>query len=133
MTKYIVSTLSAHTTYAGWINNNGINNVSRSVTVNGGARVASRTKGDPVTHEGILTRVTDEEAKFLAEHPHFKKHQERGFVKIVNIARDPDTVAHAMSKDSGSRPKTPADVIEYSRKKDAGKEPGTELRLASNK
>ena len=133
MAKYVVSTLSADTRYAGWVNNNGINNVARSVLVKGGARVASRGKGEPVTHEGVLTRVSDEDAKFLSDHAHFKRHQEKGFVKIVNIARDPDTVAQAMSKDTGSTPKTPEDVADYSRKKGLGKEPGTELKAVSNK
>ncbi len=133
MAKHVVSTLSADTRYACWVNNNGINNVTRSVLVKGGAGVASRGNGDPVTREGVITHITDEEAKLLAENAHFKRHQERGFVKIVNIARDPDTVAQSMTTKDGSRPKTPKDVEEYAAKKGLAKEPGTAFQAVYNK
>lgn len=133
MSKHIISTLSADMRYAGWANTNGTNAIAHSVLVKGGAGVASLGKGDPLTREGAITHVSDEDARFLAAHPHFKRHQEGGFVRILNIARDPDTVAQSMEKDQGSRPKNPKDVQDYAEKKGLGKEPGTEFGATTNR
>lgn len=31
----------------------------------------------------VVAEISDEDAAFLADHPHFVEHQRRGFVKIV--------------------------------------------------
>lgn len=128
MSKHVVSTLSADTRYVDWDRSGGINRLTRGVLVKGGAGVASRGKGDPVTPEGVITHISDDDARFLAEHKMFREHQEKGFVKIVNVAKDPDTVAQSMEKDAGSRPRNQKDVKDY-----AGKKGDDTLQAVTNK
>jgi hypothetical protein len=101
MTKHVISTLAADQKYASWETHSGVGTILRSVYVKGGASVASPGSGAIITPEGVSTTVSDEDAKFLAEHPEFQKHQERGFVKIVGPALDANSVAQKMSKDDG--------------------------------
>lgn len=70
MSKQIQSTLQADTRYVE-DPPSGIS-APRSVVVKGVRR------GRPV-----VTEVSDDDAAFLAVHPHFVEHQQRGFVKIV--------------------------------------------------
>lgn len=110
MGKHVVSTLTSDVRFADWVDMNGIKKVQKSVLVKGGAGVARGPIGHAVTNAGVITHVSDEDARFLSEHPHFKRQQEAGYVKIVNIARDPDSVAQSMSVDNGSRPRNDGDI-----------------------
>ena len=129
MAKHVVSTLGADTKYTAWRTTAGVNTVLKEVLVRGGAQVNDKLG---VAVDGVRTEVSDEDAKFLSEHGMFKFHQERGHVKIVNIARDPNTVAQSMSVDEGTRPRTPEDVEKFAKEKGLGKEPGTGLKAATN-
>lgn len=134
MSKHIVSTLSASTDYTDWDNAHGVRTKRRSVTVKGGALVASAQRGgDPYTPQGLITHVSDDDAKFLSEHPHFKEHQERGFVKIITINKDADTVAQSMTKDDLSRPKTEKDVADYQKANEKKNPDMTGLQAVTNK
>lgn len=53
--------------------------VKESIIIAGGAHVASKNL---ITTDGVVTQITDKQAEMLKEHPVFKRHQERGFVKI---------------------------------------------------
>lgn len=111
MTKHVISTLSADNRYTNYVNSAGLNMPDYSVLVKGGAGVALIGNGRIVdTPNGVRTEVTDEEAAFLKTHPHFIEHEKRGFVKIINVAKDPEKVAESMEEDKGSKPKTPKDV-----------------------
>lgn len=114
--KYVVSTLTAHNKFVDWADAGGGKKIRKAVLVKGGAGVASGPVGHAVTRAGVMTKVSDEDAKFLSEHPHFKRQQEAGFVKIVNAARDPDSVAQSMSTDDGSRPRNVDDAKKLGKK-----------------
>ena len=129
MAKHVISTLGADTKYTAWRTNAGVNTVLKEVLVRGGAGVNDK-RG--VAVDGVRTEVSDEDAKFLSEHGMFKLHQERGHVKIVNIARDPDAVAQGMEVDEGTRPRNPGDVDKFAKEKGLGKEPGTDLKATTN-
>jgi hypothetical protein len=88
-----------------------------------------------MTPAGVRTEVSDADAEFLAGHKQFQTHQERGFVKIEKIARDPDTVAQKMETDKGGAPKTPDDVKKEAEElaKKSGLKPDETLQVATNK
>lgn len=135
--KHVFSTLNASTAYTDYANQSGINTPVRRVLVHGGAGVAQAAGAGArvYTPQGVRTEVTDEEAEFLAKHPHFIEHQKRGHVRIENIARDPDKVAEKMDQDDGSAPKTAADVAKFAEDaaKKSGLAPDETLQVASNK
>jgi hypothetical protein len=133
--RHIISTLSADTRYTNWRNDAGLNTPDHSVLVRGGAGVALIGGGQIVeTPQGVRTEVSDSDAVFLSEHPQFKEHVARGFVRILNTAQDPDKVAESMASDVGSLPKTPEDVKkaadEAAKKQEAGTPP---LQAVTNK
>ena len=128
MAKHVISTLTADTQYNDWVNQGGINARTRSVLVRGGAGVAN---SQFVTPDGVRTPVSNEDAEFLANHGIFKEHQKGGFVKIINMDRDPDSVAQSMSKDEGSRPRNEKDVERFSKDKKLDKD--EKLQVVSNK
>ncbi len=82
---YVVNTASAGTDY-----NfektlpNGLSQVVKTISINGGANVASKNL---VTPEGVLTEVSGADLELLKTHPVFKKEQEMGFVKIVHTEK----------------------------------------------
>jgi len=125
MSKYVISTLTADNRYVGWNKSGGVNMIERSVVVRGGAGIPRASDaGDGATPSGVRTQVSDEDAEFLANHPHFQQHAKGGFVKIVNTAQDPEKAAQSMDKDA-SGPKTAKDVAADNKKneKDDGTPP----------
>lgn len=109
--KHVISTLAAPTAYVGWVHNAGLNTIEKKVVIGGGAGVAVIGGGQIIdTPAGVRTEVSDQDAAFLMNHDHFKEHLKRGFVKIVNRPEDPEKSAESMETDTGSAPKTPADV-----------------------
>jgi len=133
--KHVISTLAAPTAYAGWLSNAGLNTIEKKVVINGGAGVAILGGGQIVdTPNASRTEVSDEDAAWLAKHDHFIDHQKRGFVKIVNVPIDPEKAAKSMSKDDGSKPKTPSDVKAAAEANAAKMEAGTPpLQVVTNK
>lgn len=129
MSKHVISTLGADVKYTRWVNSSGLNTIEHAVLVRGGAGVNNK---QGVASDGVRTEVSDSDAEFLAADPMFQFHQKRGHVKIVAIARDPDSVAQSMSKDDGTRPRTEDDVEKFAKEKGLGKEPGTELKATTN-
>jgi len=118
--KYVVSTLTADNRYTDWVNENGTNNPVHSVLIKGGAGVADPRLAVVLgsganTKEGVVTEISDTDAEFLQRNPGFKFHQERGFVKIITVNRNPDSVAQKMTKDDGSRPRNENDVKDFAR------------------
>jgi hypothetical protein len=136
MAKHVFSTLSANTEYADWVTQPGVSSIEKKVLVRGGAGVATQGNGANIyTPQGVRTEVSDEDAEFLANHGIFKFHQERGHVKIENIAKDADKVAQKMDTDAGGKPKTPADVAAEAAKaaKESGLTPNETLQAVTNK
>ena len=136
MAKHIISTLSADTRFVEWGKAPGVSTVRRGVVVRGGAGVALLGAGQQtVTPAGVRTQVSDEDAAFLQNHPMFKDFMARGFIKVENIARDPDTVAQKMEEDDGSRPRNPEDVRKAADEAAArtGLTPDESLQAVTNK
>ena len=108
--KYVISTLTDDTRYTNWRHTSGINMPVGDVLVRGGAGRALVDGSRTVTPKGVQTEVSDEDAAFLADHPHFLEHKKRGFVEIHDRSQVPDRAAKEMATDEGSRPRTQADV-----------------------
>lgn len=132
--RHVISTLAADTRYTNWVNNAGLNMPDHSVLVRGGAGVAHRGSGDIWTPDGLRTEVSDEDAAWLAKHPHFIEHQKKGFVKIVDKPLDANKAAQTMADNDGSRPKTEADVKADAEKAAAevGLKPEETLQVTTN-
>src|ERR1700679_1156718 len=54
----------------------------RKITINGGARVAKGYGRNVVTAPAAMTQVSDDELKFLNNHPVFIDMQKKGFVEV---------------------------------------------------
>jgi hypothetical protein len=138
MAKHVYSTLSADTRYASYDKQPGVNTITHSVLVRGGAGIALRNSGlqqDGVTPNGIRTEVSDEDAEFLMTHGMFQEHVKRGHIRIENVARDPEKMAQKMEPDTGSKPKTQADVQRDAdaAAKNTGLKPEETLQATTNK
>lgn len=77
---HVTSTLSASQSYdfieklAG-----GELHVYHSIVIQGGANVPNKNL---ITLDGVVTEISKKDADMLKDHPNFKRHQERGFVKL---------------------------------------------------
>jgi hypothetical protein len=107
----IYSTLSAGVDYTGYKETDetsGARIPERVVSIKGGAGVASPLDvlaGKPLTAKGTATEVTDEELKFLKEHPVFKEQLKAGFLTIAEGRPEKaDKVAKDMNKNDASAP-----------------------------
>jgi hypothetical protein len=79
---FILSSLTNDTKYCFWEKKaENLVVVKKEILIKGGANVAD--KKTLVTPNGASTEVSDEELALLKENPSFKRHLERGFVKIV--------------------------------------------------
>lgn len=87
---FVYSTLAASTAYVFWTESEGGQKVEKHrITVKGGSGVANKNLITPI---GVATRISEEDAKLLAEHPLFKRHQQKRFVRIEPIEKDPEKV-----------------------------------------
>lgn len=105
---YVASTLSAPTEYTGWsTGGNDVPRAARSVTIAGGAGVATKNL---ITPHGVITRVSDEDALFLLENKVFQMHRDNGYVQILDSKpEDADAVAADMNGKDPSAPITESD------------------------
>lgn len=101
---YVFSTLAAAVSYTGYAAPLGdsLPQVAMSVVVNGGAGVANKRTLD--TPRGVVTEVTEEEAKFLAGHPVFQIHLKNGYVQISDAKADGDEAAADLTGRDESAP-----------------------------
>lgn len=96
-----------------------VRDIIKTVTIKGGAGIATKQLITPL---GVVTKVTDEELKFLEADEAFQTHLRNGFVKIERKKYDVDKVVPDMSSRDGSDPITPEDSkglegVEVSKKK----------------
>lgn len=101
---YVFSTLAAAVSYTGYAKqeNDNVPQVQMAVVVNGGTGVAN--KRTLITPRGVVTEVTEDEAKFLAAHPVFQIHLKNGFVQISDKNADGDEAAADMTGRDESAP-----------------------------
>lgn len=114
--KHVYSRLANSVTYTEWLRGGGdIPTKGREVTIRGGAGIASKHL---ITPMGVVTSVTDEEAEFLTNDHHFRKHAENGYVRIERTKTDVETVVADMgTEEDKSAPLTPSS---YEGAEDAG-------------
>lgn len=95
MAKYILSKMSASVNYNLYNLVDGLPMVRHKITVHGGAGIPSArsgfgemthdTEGRPLwTADGVVTPVSDEDHALLLDHAVFKKHMDKGYVKVIN-------------------------------------------------
>lgn len=104
----IYSTLTSAQEYATWKQNGDLRIKDKSVRINGGANLADNHFITPL---GSVTIVTDDELELLQSNPSFKRHVERGFIKVSKGSDKADVekaVADLLSKDE-SAPLVPED------------------------
>jgi hypothetical protein len=78
--------------------------VEKTVTIQGGAKVANR---GIVTPRGLVTHVTDEDLAHLEKNPVFKQHVENGYIKVERKEVNLDKVVDNMEQEDESAPITP--------------------------
>ena len=90
---YVYCTLTADQCYAIYpsdLNPEKVPKTEREIFVSGGANVIDRRLHTP---RGVATHVSAEELKLLETIPAFKKHKDKGFVKVDEKQHDPEEVA----------------------------------------
>ena len=103
---YVVSTLSQDTSYPIWSDGE-VKTVKKHIVVKGGTGVANKNLITPL---GVVTQITEDEAKHLADHRLFKLHQKNGFVRILDRKIDPEVaVTDGMNSRDNSAPLVPED------------------------
>ncbi len=107
MSKYVYSTLSCNQKYTIWdeSNKSDIHVAKEHIIIRGGTNIADKHLHTP---EGVLTVITDDQAKKLQTIHAFLEHQKLGFVKIENKKKEPEVGVIGMEKADNSAPKTPA-------------------------
>lgn len=94
MSVYVISTMTAAVSYCFYDKVDGMPIVRDKVTIHGGAGIPSLrsgfgeaskdSEGHPLwTAEGIVTTLSDERYEKVKDHNLFKKHLERGYLKVV--------------------------------------------------
>jgi len=115
MTKYITSKMAANVNYAVYTKvNNGLNKVQQVITIRGGADVAD--KMTLVTPEGIVTAISDDEFVKLQDSPIFRRHVERGVLKVSTNERNAEKSSAELTKDNSAQ-LTPKDYKKQGKRK----------------
>lgn len=115
---YITSTMSASVSYAIYKKTmGGLPVVEKEITIEGGANVMSKKL--LATPNGVVTKVTDEELALLEQHPVFKIHASKGFVRVSknNPQEDAITVnVKDMERKDASAPRVDSDYTKKGKK-----------------
>lgn len=87
---YVYSTASAGINYTEYRKvTKDLNQPVKKVYIAGGSNVIQKNLVTPL---GVATQVSDDDLNFLMSHLSFKKHMEKGFMKVENIKKDPEKV-----------------------------------------
>jgi len=107
---YVYSTLANDQKYIQWERGGSDMHVqARSVLVKGGAGVTDKRIVTPL---GVVTEISAEDAALLENNPLFRRHAQKGYVRIDRVKADPEKVAADMNRIDPSAPKTPADYAD---------------------
>ena len=108
---HVASTLTADNKYVEYVEGGADMQIpAREVLIKGGIGIPDRNLVTPTG--AILTEVTDEEAKILANNAVFKMHERNGYVQILGKKADGDKIASGMVTRDGSAPLTPSHFSE---------------------
>lgn len=108
---YVYSTASADTCYTGFVKvTKDLNQPTKRVLIKGGSNVMDKKR--TFTPLGVATNVTEEELDWLLKHPLFKKHMDRGFIRITKNKQEPESVVGDMTTRDKSAQLAPGDYSE---------------------
>lgn len=111
ITHYVYSTLTCDNNYTAWEKGGGdVPHSTGSVLIKGGSNVANRKT--LVTPLGVATGVSDKQLAMLEANPEFRKHSERGFIKVLAHKADPESVVGDMETRGEDAPLVPQDYKE---------------------
>jgi hypothetical protein len=104
--SYVVSTLTSDQAYTLFFKKDddgkSIPRADKVVIVKGGHGVANK---NIITPKGVATAITEEQAKLLEENAAFKRHEKRGFVRILKKnPGDTEKASSDLSQRDGSAP-----------------------------
>ena len=112
---YVTSRMAGGVDYAFYKKGaNGINLVTETITINGGADVID--KRTLITPDGVVTSVTDEQLKKLKTHPLFNIHLQNGGLTIKDTEKSANKAGEELEKDKSSQI-TPEDYEKGNNKK----------------
>lgn len=117
MSKYIYSTISADQKYTFYdTTKNDMPTPRGHVFVAGKANIANKQL---ITPKGVVTKVSDDQYKWLQACDMFQRHVKRGYIKVEDKLHDAGKVASDMEARDASAPLTDGDM--EAKGKDAGK------------
>lgn len=115
---YVLSKLSNSTTYNQYTKGaNGLNIVTKHITIVGGADVTDKNLIMP---DGVITKISDEDLATLLNNKVFQNHLVRGYVKYYKVRPNVEKEAQKMTKDN-SKQLTPADYTDAGKKEPEAK------------
>ena len=112
---YVLSKLTGAQEYNFYAENTaeGVNQVTCSIHINGGANLADKHF---ITPDGVITEITEEQAARLKTHPVFKQHEANGYIKIVNTQKEAEEAKKDTEEGDNSSPLTPKKYAKEGRK-----------------
>lgn len=104
--KYVISKLTGAQDYNFYVpgTGEGVNLVSCTIHINGGANVADKHF---ITPDGVITEITEDQAERLKTHPVFSIHEKNGFVKIVDTEKNAEKAKKDLEDEDSGAPLTP--------------------------
>ena len=136
MSKFVVSTMSGdveYTAYARKQEGKDLRNIPvKSVCIKGGQGVMKRR--ELITpYNGVVTEVSDSDIEMLRSNPIFKRHEQRGFVRIVDFESERKVapmVQNEMTAEDDSAQLTPED---FANEAEIAESNGDELKIGGKK
>jgi len=117
---YIFSTATNSTTYNVYEKTgNNLNASKKRITINGGH---GRINKSLITPQGVATQVTDEELAVLEANPTFKRHVERGYLRVSKAKADAEKVSSDMTQRDKSAQLVDGDFKDEKQKPKVNKE-----------
>lgn len=87
---FVYSTATAGNTYTEYKRvTKDLNQPVKSVAIAGGSNVATKNLITPL---GVVTEISEDELEFLLAHPVFKRHMEKGFMRVQVTKKDPEKI-----------------------------------------
>lgn len=126
MTVFITSRLASGVDYAFYEKGpNGINQVKKIISINGGSDVIN--KKTLLTPTGVVTELTKADLDELKEHPVFIQHLEEGYITINDNEKAADKAGEKLEKDKSSQ-LTPEDYEKGEAKKEVAKKKAPKVK-----
>ena len=108
---YVISKMGAGVDYTGYrkiVDGKNIRLAQEwKISIKGGNGVMERHT--LVTPDGVITQITDEQAELLKNNELFKKHERRGYIRIVGSASAAEKVGKEIEKEDNSAQLTAED------------------------